>query len=70
MRRIEIPATLLARADEVTFSLARFSPAFLVLKAYDVGIDASFVPLRLVVMYLIYGRRRLGEREQQLVRGG
>jgi MFS family permease len=36
------------------FSLARFSPAFLVLKAHDVGIDAAFVPLILVVMYLVY----------------
>ena len=36
------------------FSLARFSPAFLVLKAHDIGIDAAFVPIILVVMYAIY----------------
>jgi MFS family permease len=35
-------------------SLARFSPAFLVLKAHDVRIDAAFVPLILVAMYVIY----------------
>ena len=35
-------------------TLARFSPAFLVLKAHDVRIDAAFVPAILVVMYLVY----------------
>jgi MFS family permease len=35
-------------------SLARFSQAFLVLKAHDVGVDAAFVPLMLVVTYLVY----------------
>jgi MFS family permease len=35
-------------------SLARFSQAFLILKAHDVGVDAAFVPMILVVMYLIY----------------
>jgi MFS family permease len=35
-------------------SLARFSHAFLVLKAYHVGIDAAFVPIMLVLMHLIY----------------
>ncbi len=35
-------------------SLARFSQAFLVLKAYDIGVDAAFVPMMLVVMYLVY----------------
>lgn len=35
-------------------SLARFSPAFLVLKAHDTGVDAAFVPMMLSVMYLIY----------------
>jgi MFS family permease len=35
-------------------ALARFSQAFLVLKAHDIGIDAAFVPLMLVVMYLVY----------------
>ena len=36
------------------FSLARFSPAFLVLKTHDIGVDAAFVPIILVVMYLLY----------------
>jgi MFS family permease len=36
------------------FSLARFSPAFLVLKAHAIGVDSAFVPAILVVMYLIY----------------
>ena len=35
-------------------SLARFSPAFLVLKAHDVGVDAAFVPGMLIVMHLVY----------------
>jgi MFS family permease len=35
-------------------SLARFSPAFLVLKGHDVGVDAAFVPLMLAVTYLVY----------------
>jgi MFS family permease len=35
-------------------SLARFSPAFLILKAHEVGVDAAFVPVILVVMYLVY----------------
>lgn len=35
-------------------ALARFSPAFLVLKAHDVGVDAAFIPAVLVVMYLVY----------------
>jgi MFS family permease len=35
-------------------SLARFSPAFLVLKANDIGIDAAFVPSMLIVMHLVY----------------
>ena len=35
-------------------SLARFSQAFLVLKAFDVGVDAAFVPMVLVVMHLVY----------------
>jgi MFS family permease len=35
-------------------SLARFSPAFLVLKAHDIGIDVAFVPGMLVVMHLVY----------------
>ena len=36
------------------FSLARFSPAFLVLKAHDIGIDVAFVPIILVIMYSVY----------------
>jgi MFS family permease len=35
-------------------SLARFSQAFLVLKAYEVGVDAAFVPIILVIMHLVY----------------
>ncbi len=35
-------------------SLARFSPAFLVLKAHATGVDAAFVPMILGLMYLIY----------------
>jgi len=35
-------------------SLARFSYAFLVLKAHQVGIDAAFVPIMLVLMHLVY----------------
>jgi MFS family permease len=35
-------------------SLARFSPAFLILKAHEIGVDAAFVPMILVVMYLVY----------------
>jgi len=36
------------------FSLARFSPAFLVLKAHSINVDAAFVPTILVAMYLVY----------------
>jgi MFS family permease len=35
-------------------SLARFSQAFLVLKANDIGVDAAFVPMVLVVMHLVF----------------
>ena len=35
-------------------SLARFSPAFLVLKAYDVGVSLAFVPATLIVMHMVY----------------
>jgi MFS family permease len=35
-------------------SLARYSQAFLVLKAYDIGIDTAFVPMALVVAYLAF----------------
>jgi MFS family permease len=36
------------------FSLARFSQAFLVLKADDVGLEAAFLPLMFAAMYLVY----------------
>jgi MFS family permease len=36
------------------FALARFSQAFLVLKAHDIGVDAAFVPMMLVLMHVIY----------------
>ena len=36
------------------FALARFSPAFLVLKTHDIGVDAAYVPTILVAMYLVY----------------
>jgi predicted MFS family arabinose efflux permease len=35
-------------------SLARFSQAFLVLKANDIGVDAAYVPIVLVVMHLVF----------------
>jgi predicted MFS family arabinose efflux permease len=35
-------------------SLARFSAAFLVLKAHNVGVDAAFVPIVLILMHLVY----------------
>ena len=35
-------------------ALARFSPAFLVLKAHEIGIAASLVPAILALMYLVY----------------
>lgn len=35
-------------------SLVRFSPAFLVLKAHSIGIDATFVPIMLILMHLVY----------------
>lgn len=41
-----VVATLLA--------LARFSQAFLVLKAHDIGVDAAFVPITLIVTFLVY----------------
>jgi MFS family permease len=36
------------------FTLARFSEAFLVLRAQDVGLDLGYVPLVLIVMNLFY----------------
>lgn len=35
-------------------SLARFSQAFLVLKAHDIGVGVAYVPIVLVVMHLIF----------------
>jgi MFS family permease len=35
-------------------SLARFSSAFLILKAHNVGVDAAFVPIMLILMHLVY----------------
>jgi MFS family permease len=35
-------------------SLARFSYAFLILKAHGVGMDAAYVPIMLVLMHLVY----------------
>lgn len=43
-----------AIATASLLSLARFSHAFLVLKAHHVGIDAAFVPIMLVLMHLVY----------------
>ena len=36
------------------FTLARFSEAFLVLRALDVGLELSYIPLVLVVMNVLY----------------
>jgi MFS family permease len=44
--RVIVFASLLA--------LARYSHAFLVLKAHDVGVDAAFVPMMLVVTFLVF----------------
>jgi MFS family permease len=35
-------------------SLARFSHAFLILKAHSIGIDAAFVPIMLILMHVVY----------------
>ena len=35
-------------------SLARFSYAFLILKAHSIGIDAAYVPIMLVLMHVVY----------------
>ncbi len=35
-------------------SLARFSPAFLVLKAHSVGVGVAFVPIVLIFMHVVY----------------
>ena len=38
----------------LAFTLARFSEAFLVLRAYEVGLAVSYVPLVLIVMNVVY----------------
>lgn len=38
----------------LAFTLARFSEAFLVLRAHDVGLTLSYVPLVLIVMNVVY----------------
>jgi MFS family permease len=35
-------------------SLAWFTPAFLVLKAHTIGVEATFVPIMLILMHLVY----------------
>jgi MFS family permease len=35
-------------------ALARFTPAFLILKAHKIGVDAAFVPIMLILMHLVY----------------
>jgi hypothetical protein len=44
-------------------SLARFSPAFLILKAHEIGVEATFVPMILVVMYLVFFADRVSIRQ-------
>jgi MFS family permease len=48
------PAFWWVVATASVFSLARFSQAFLVLKAHAVGTDAAYVPVVLAVMHLVY----------------
>jgi MFS family permease len=43
-----------AIAIAAALSLARFSPAFLVLKAHSVHVEAAFVPVILIAMYLVF----------------
>ena len=43
-----------ATAIASLLSLARFSYAFLILKAHGIGIDAAFVPVMLILMHLVY----------------
>ena len=51
----KLPATLWwAILLTAILALARFSPAFLVLKTHQIGVDASLVPAILVLMYLVY----------------
>lgn len=41
-------------ATGALLALARFTPSFLILKAHDIGLDATYVPLMLIVMHLVY----------------
>ena len=51
----KLPATFWwAVALAAVLALARFSPAFLVLKTHEIGIGASLVPAILALMYLVY----------------
>lgn len=43
-----------AIAVATLLALARFSYAFLILKAHRIGIDAAFVPIMLVLMHVVY----------------
>lgn len=43
-----------ALAIAVLLSLARFSHAFLLLKASSIGMDAAYVPVMLILMHLVY----------------
>jgi MFS family permease len=50
-----LPATLWwAILLTAILALARFSPAFLVLKTHEIGVDAALVPAVLALMYLVY----------------
>lgn len=51
----QLPATFWwAITLTAILALARFSPAFLVLKTHNVGVDPGFVPAVLAIMYLFY----------------
>lgn len=52
-RRLPAPYWLIVLLGGV-FTLARFSEAFLVLRASDVGLDLGWVPLVLIVMNVVY----------------
>lgn len=52
LRRLGAPLAVVAVG--VVFTLARFSEAFLVLRAEQLGVVTSFVPLVMVVMNLVY----------------
>ena len=52
-RRLELSYWLIVLLGAL-FTLARFSEAFLVLRAQNVGLELSFVPLVLIAMNLVY----------------